>query len=252
AFWLPISQPVSVKPPVPSKPILKKEIPRELSSISLVKELLKHETDRLMELFISKDLVHTAVNSLVAINDYQSMEKSFMDEYEENLKLQTKIYKKNDMIENVVIMNFQNGVPDLKICAFLLKLNCNSKNRIVILQNQECVLAITLLSVELSKHCDMPRSCAAMLLRCSSEQLMTRSLKGKNIVESVQNVHNLNVVTSKVYKLDLPPFSPCIKNNMAAYVDYLKHTQANVDILHEIVKDARELRPLDSNLASAC
>ncbi|GJT19259.1 hypothetical protein Tco_0877965 [Tanacetum coccineum] len=93
-----------------------------------------------------------------------------------------------------------------------------------------------------------------MLLRCSSEQLMTRSLKGKNIVESVQNVHNLNVVTSKVYKLDLPPLFPCIKNNMAAHVDYVKHTQTNANILREIVEDAKELRPLDldGNLASAC
>ncbi|GJU20913.1 hypothetical protein Tco_1154255 [Tanacetum coccineum] len=38
---------------------------------------------------------------------------------------------------------------------------------------------------------------------------------------------------------------------MAAHVDYLKHTQENADILHEIVKHARDLRPLDSDLASS-
>ncbi|GKD97565.1 hypothetical protein Tco_1381462 [Tanacetum coccineum] len=37
-FWLPISQPVSEKPPVTSEPVLKKEIPRELPPISLVKD----------------------------------------------------------------------------------------------------------------------------------------------------------------------------------------------------------------------
>nr|GEZ16998.1 hypothetical protein [Tanacetum cinerariifolium] len=36
AYWLPISQPVVVKPQIPSEPILKKEIPRELPSISSV------------------------------------------------------------------------------------------------------------------------------------------------------------------------------------------------------------------------
>nr|GEV45036.1 hypothetical protein [Tanacetum cinerariifolium] len=76
------------------------------------------------------------------------------------------------------------------------------------------------------------------------------NIKGKNVVESVQNMHNSNVVTSKVYKLDLPPLYPCIKNNMAAHVDYLKHTHENVDILHEIVEHARDLRPLYSDLAS--
>ncbi|GJZ38903.1 retrovirus-related pol polyprotein from transposon TNT 1-94 [Tanacetum coccineum] len=78
------------------------------------------------------------------------------------------------------------------------------------------------------------------------------NLKGKITVKSVQNVHNSNVVTSNVYKLDLPPLSPCINNNMATHVDYLKHTQANTDILREIIEDAKELRPLKSNLASTC
>ncbi|GKD07499.1 integrase, catalytic region, zinc finger, CCHC-type containing protein, partial [Tanacetum coccineum] len=77
------------------------------------------------------------------------------------------------------------------------------------------------------------------------------NIKGKNVVESVQNVHTSNVITLKVYKLDFPPLSPCIKNNMAANVDYLKHTQENADILREIVKHAKLLRPLDSDIASA-
>nr|GEX14662.1 hypothetical protein [Tanacetum cinerariifolium] len=37
-YWLPISQPVVIKPPVPSEPVLKKEIPRKLLSISFVKD----------------------------------------------------------------------------------------------------------------------------------------------------------------------------------------------------------------------
>nr|GEX11963.1 hypothetical protein [Tanacetum cinerariifolium] len=80
----------------------------------------------------------------------------------------------------------------------------------------------------------------------------TANIKGKNVVESVHNVQNSNVVTLKVYKLDFPPLSPCIKNNMAANVDYLKHTQENANILCEIIIHARDLRHLDSDLGSAC
>ncbi|GKB26683.1 hypothetical protein Tco_0866084, partial [Tanacetum coccineum] len=65
-------------------------------------ELLKHENDRLMELLISQDLVHTPVNFLATINDYKYMEQSFLDEYEENLKIQTELVKNNDMIEKAV------------------------------------------------------------------------------------------------------------------------------------------------------
>ncbi|GJY08931.1 hypothetical protein Tco_0377116 [Tanacetum coccineum] len=39
AFWLPISQPVVVKPPVLPEPVLKKEIPHELPSIIKTKEI---------------------------------------------------------------------------------------------------------------------------------------------------------------------------------------------------------------------
>ncbi|GJZ60706.1 hypothetical protein Tco_0616522 [Tanacetum coccineum] len=258
AYWLPISQPVVAKPPVPSEPVFKKENPRELPSISLAfekdvkpfaqtlkeyfrmfehglqkelkemkavftlmktevakcsvdkkyfeikkKELsldndrlleniicqdvmnvvmhvndhhdnvlptnnnslvydnsalhrLKHENDQLMELLISQDLVHTVVNSLAAINDYKSIEQSFMDEYEENLKLQTKLANKNDMIEKAVY-----------------------------------------------------------------NELLKRYLK---------------------------PLSPCIKNNRDAHVDYLKVTQEHTDTLRGIVQQDRALKLLDNAL----
>ncbi|GJY77167.1 hypothetical protein Tco_0482283 [Tanacetum coccineum] len=84
AYWLHILKSVSEKPLVPSEPVLKKEIPREHPSISLLSannncldndnnalELLKMENDGLIELLISQDLVHTTVNSLAAINDYK-------------------------------------------------------------------------------------------------------------------------------------------------------------------------------------
>ncbi|GKF05098.1 hypothetical protein Tco_0035766, partial [Tanacetum coccineum] len=45
-----------------------------------------------------------AVNSLAAINDYKSMEQSFLDEYEENLKLEIELDKKNDMIEKELLV----------------------------------------------------------------------------------------------------------------------------------------------------
>ncbi|GJV22523.1 hypothetical protein Tco_1371543 [Tanacetum coccineum] len=65
------------------------------------KELLL-ENDRLLELLISQDLVHTTVNSLAKMIDYQSMEKSFLDEYSECVELKAELSKKNDMVEKDV------------------------------------------------------------------------------------------------------------------------------------------------------
>nr|GEV16792.1 hypothetical protein [Tanacetum cinerariifolium] len=167
-------------------------------------ELLKHENNHLIELLLSQDLVHTAVNSLATINDYKTMQQSFVDEYNETLVLKAQLAKKNDMI----------------------------KKEFFIINELPAQLKGKNISIEkLKEH--------------------IANIKGKIMVESVQNVHNSNMVTLKVYKLDFPPLSPFIKNNMDAHVDYLKHTQANADLLYKIVKDARDLRPLDSNLASA-
>ncbi|GKA90542.1 hypothetical protein Tco_0812412 [Tanacetum coccineum] len=60
-------------------------------------DVLKMENDRLMELLLSQDLVHTVVNSLAAINDYKSMERSYIEEYERNLKLAAEISLRNEL-----------------------------------------------------------------------------------------------------------------------------------------------------------
>nr|GEU33758.1 retrovirus-related Pol polyprotein from transposon TNT 1-94 [Tanacetum cinerariifolium] len=54
------------------------------------------------KLIISQDLVHTAVNSLAASANYKNMEKSYLDEYNENLELQAQLLEKNDMVEKAV------------------------------------------------------------------------------------------------------------------------------------------------------
>ncbi|GKD61956.1 hypothetical protein Tco_1299465, partial [Tanacetum coccineum] len=93
------------------------------------------DTEETLDL-AEKNLVHTAVNSLAAINDYKTMQQSFMDEYNKTLVLKAELAKKHDMIEK-------------------------------------------------------------------------------------DNVHNSNVVTSKVYKLDLKPLSPLVKHNRDAHIQEL-------------------------------
>nr|GEW90853.1 hypothetical protein [Tanacetum cinerariifolium] len=197
------------------------------------------------------DLVHIDVNSLAAINDYKSMQQSFVDEYNETLVLKADLAKKNDMIEKAVYNEL------LKQC-FRLENWCISLE-IKLQQSKE-----SFQNNIPSHNYDAPELKEFFIINELQAQLKAKNvsieklkeyvanIKGKNVVDSVQNVQNLNVLTSKVYKLDLPPLSPCIKNNMAAHVDYLKHTQENDDKLCEIIEHARDLRPLDSNLASAC
>ncbi|GJV02281.1 hypothetical protein Tco_1335850 [Tanacetum coccineum] len=146
---------------------------------------LVHDNDRLMKLFISQDLVHTAVNSLAAINDYKSMEQSFVDEYEENFKLQTELDKKNDMIEKAVYNEL------LKRCS-RLENRCIS-HEIKLQRNKE-----SFQSNRPSHYQDAPEFKDFFIINELQAQLEAKNvsiaklkehianLKGKNIVESVQ------------------------------------------------------------------
>ncbi|GKC95793.1 hypothetical protein Tco_1161235 [Tanacetum coccineum] len=138
AFWLPISE----SPPVQSEPVLK-EISHKLPTISLVKDsfnnmrshvdnfdksifhmfdqgLAKAITD-MKVVFNQMDsdeqyLVHPAVNSLATIIDYQSMEKSYLDEYNECVNLKAELSKKNEMVKgkDTTISNLKKHIANLK------------------------------------------------------------------------------------------------------------------------------------------
>nr|GEZ80169.1 hypothetical protein [Tanacetum cinerariifolium] len=60
-------------------------------------DVLKVENDHLMEQLVSQDLVHTAGNSLAFINDYKSMERSYIEKYERNLKLAAELSQMNKL-----------------------------------------------------------------------------------------------------------------------------------------------------------
>ncbi|GJU85832.1 hypothetical protein Tco_1293378 [Tanacetum coccineum] len=71
------------------------------------------------------------------------------------------------------------------------------------------------------------------------------------MVEKDVRLNNPNVITPKIFKLDLAPLAPKLLNNRDANIDYIKHSREHADILCEIVEHAKALRPLDSDLDSA-
>ncbi|GJT76811.1 retrovirus-related pol polyprotein from transposon TNT 1-94 [Tanacetum coccineum] len=67
-----------------------------------VMNVVMHVNVHSHNLLIYQDLVHTALNSLDAINDYKNMQQSFVDEYNEILVLKAELAKKHDIIEKAV------------------------------------------------------------------------------------------------------------------------------------------------------
>ncbi|GKA30162.1 hypothetical protein Tco_0716467 [Tanacetum coccineum] len=76
--------------------------------------------------------------------------------------------------------------------------------------------------------------------------------KGKNVIGNDVRLNNPNVIAPRMLKLDLAPLAPKLLNNRDAHIDYIKHSREHADILREIVKHTRALRPLDIDLDSAC
>ncbi|GJZ37046.1 hypothetical protein Tco_0583237 [Tanacetum coccineum] len=79
-----------------------------------------------------------------------------------------------------------------------------------------------------------------------------RKLKGKSVVDSAISKPSAVTITLGMFKINLEPLAPKVLKNKDAHLDYLKHTMENANILQELVENARDLSPLDSNLDSAC
>ncbi|GJX86330.1 retrovirus-related pol polyprotein from transposon TNT 1-94 [Tanacetum coccineum] len=74
----------------------------------------------------------------------------------------------------------------------------------------------------------------------------------QKVVEKDATPNNAKVITLGMFKLDLEPLAHKVLKNRDTHIDYIMHTRVHADTLREIVENARALRPLDSNLNSAC
>ncbi|GJZ01427.1 hypothetical protein Tco_0519388 [Tanacetum coccineum] len=159
-----------------------------------------------------EDLVHIVVNTLAAIVDYQKIEQSYVDEYNECLELKTELSRKNDMVDKAVYNELSKRHARTEIRSHL-KAKDNSINK-------------------LKDH--------------------IATLEDKSVSEGDKSANISKVIAPGIYKLDLEPLSPMLLSNREAHVDYLKYTHEHADTFREIVKHAIDLRTLDSDLDYAC
>ncbi|GKA87630.1 retrovirus-related pol polyprotein from transposon TNT 1-94 [Tanacetum coccineum] len=90
--------------------------------------------------------------------------------------------------------------------------------------------------------------------QCDSSiaNLNSKKIKGKNVIDTVVSKPYATTIAPGMFKLNLEPLAPKVWKNKDAHLEYIKHSKEHADILQEIVKSARALSPLDSNLDSAC
>ncbi|GJY90743.1 hypothetical protein Tco_0505939 [Tanacetum coccineum] len=164
------------------------------------KELL--ENDRLLELIISQDLVHTAVNSLEVIDECESMRKRYCEEYNRNLTLEAELSKMNELSKTC--SRLQNHCISLELKLQLTKKVFKITDHV----------AIWMLSYsEFFVINDLKAQLQAKESSISKLRAYIATLKGKNVSANNEPVNNASVIARGMFRLDLEPLSRRHKNN---------------------------------------
>nr|GEU47318.1 retrotransposon protein, putative, unclassified [Tanacetum cinerariifolium] len=96
--------------------------------------------------------------------------------------------------------------------------------------------------------------CDSLIVNLNSKSMENAYLKAqiqKKVFANAASKPHATSIAPGISKLDLEPLALKILKNKDAHLEYIKHSRKHVDILQEIVKSARALCPLDSNLDSA-
>ncbi|GJS46735.1 hypothetical protein Tco_0596856 [Tanacetum coccineum] len=226
-------------------------VPNTFLDDNIALDVMKMENDHLMELLVSQDLVHTAVNSLTAINEYKSMEQSYLDEYNENLKLTAELAKKNDMIEKSVYNELSKKCSRLEQRCISLELKLQH-NKESFQNDKSCENPNAPKFQEFFEINEPKAQLQAKDTTISNLKKHIQELKGKSVSDCNESMNKLKVVSPTVLKLDLEPLFPKLKNNREAHVDYIRINKENANTLSDIVEQDGISNPLDNALAYAC
>ncbi|GJR55815.1 reverse transcriptase domain-containing protein [Tanacetum coccineum] len=259
AFWLSISNPISeqlVVPPTPVKIEVPSELPKDFDHglhnevktvfnqmeavveqcsvdkkcFEIQKKELYLENDRLLQLIISQDLVHTAINSLEVIDEWESMRKSWCEEYNRNLTLEAELLKMNELSKTC--SRLQNNCISLE-----LKLQQNKES---FQTNRSCSNLDAPTLNESFVINDMKAQLQANESLISNLRAHIATFKGKSMSDNNEPINNASVIAPRISKLDLEPLSHRLKNNMETHKDYLNKTKEHTGTLRGIIERARK------------
>ncbi|GKD86087.1 hypothetical protein Tco_1357241, partial [Tanacetum coccineum] len=202
----------------------------------------------------------TVVNSFVVIGDSEKRNKSFVEIYNECFELEAELDIDNletinieleHSVANLLTENkhlhkerehLKNTYKELYDSIKKRRVQTKDHSDSLIAQlNQNCL-----------KNVDLNAQIQEKVFAIAALKNKLRKLKEKNMLENAAPVPNPNVIAPRMFKLNLEPLAPKVLKNRDAHIDYIRHSMERVDTLREIVKNARALRPLDSNLHSSC
>nr|GEZ57897.1 hypothetical protein [Tanacetum cinerariifolium] len=85
------------------------------------------------------------------------------------------------------------------------------------------------------------------------EQVTKLTTNNVNLKTSVcKATVNPQVFARDKHAIDVKPIVPHLRNNRDAHIDYLRHLKESVETIHDIIEEAKVVRPRDRSIVSAC
>ncbi|GJY98195.1 hypothetical protein Tco_0515105 [Tanacetum coccineum] len=207
------------------------------------------ENDRLLDKIASQEIVNIVLNSLVIIYDFEKKNEDSVDTCNKYLELEAKLVKKNDFYTE--LSKCKKGLDEIETINIELE-HCVAKllseNEKLHKENEH----LTKTYKELYDSIKPSRVHAKEQCDSLIANLNSKKLKGKNVIYTVVSKPYATTIAPRMFKLDLEPLALKVLKNKDTHLEYIKHSREHAEILQEIVKSARALSPLDSNLDIAC
>ncbi|GJU65567.1 hypothetical protein Tco_1247402 [Tanacetum coccineum] len=286
AFWLLLSKSTCEEPQVQPEPVPKK-IPRELPTISLVKDSF----NKMISHVNNFDKVITVRTKFSCQNEGTWGFEHIRGAFEKNVIHFSKTIKEyfqmfdQGLVKEISDMEevFNQMKTEVEKC--FVERNCfEIKEKELLIENERLLehildqdkwnnyideyTKVLKLETELSKKNDMVENVVydelyvqelKIVAQLQKKNTTISNLKDhiatfrvKSLSDCVVQVNNTHVTALGMYKLDLPPLSLKLKKNREVHVDCLKQAKAHVDTLRAIVEQARALKRLDDVLDHAC
>ncbi|GKE40427.1 hypothetical protein Tco_1463832, partial [Tanacetum coccineum] len=120
------------------------------------------------------------------------------------------------------------------------------------ISKEHCDSLIAQLNSKSIENADLKCQIQEKVFVTTTLQNELRKLRGKNVLDNATTITNAVTFALGMFKLDLDPLAPRLLKNWDTYIDYLKYTQEQADILLGIVEQAKAKQPLDNALEFAC
>ncbi|GJS82008.1 retrovirus-related pol polyprotein from transposon TNT 1-94 [Tanacetum coccineum] len=127
----------------------------------------------------------------------------------------------------------------------------DSIRKIRVQSKEHCDSLIAQINAKSVENSDLNAQLQEKVFAITSLQNELRKLKGKNVVNTMVSKPNANVAPG-MFKLDIEPISPRLKNNRDAYEVYIEKTIEYTDTLCGFVESARSQNPSEPLLESSC